>query len=105
VGSAPLNVADTIWWVIAAGGNPIQRNQTGERFKNYTLDVYYRSTDAEAVYNTLQDFEQFINTASCDQLAGFDTIEMQATLFPTDQDLDADDRTVGLVQITITTYY
>lgn len=104
IGSAPLNAQDNIWWVLTSGGSSISTNQTGEKQKNYILSVYYRSLDAEDVYDTIHDFEETINSDHCTQLQGFDTIDMQVTVFPSDQDIDNEDRTVGLLQVTITTY-
>ena len=66
--------------------------------------MYYRSKDQELVYDTLQELEEAINSDKCATLVDYETVEMEATSFPTDQDLDVEDRTVGLLQITITTY-
>lgn len=104
IGGAPLDVADAIWWIISGGGSSSSTNATGQRMKNYLINVFYRDTDQEQVYEKLQAFEQFINSGDCTQLAGYDTVEMEATTFPTDQDLDNEDRTVGMVQVTLTTY-
>lgn len=105
IGVAPKGAPDPCYWLTSAGGAPQSRNQTGEVIKNYTLDLYYRNTDAEDVYEKLQSLEVLLNTGNCTQLTGFDTIELQATLFPTDQDIDNEERTVGLIQITVKTYY
>ncbi len=105
IGSAPIDAPNTCIWLVGSGGSPILRNQTGEVTKNYTIDVFYRSSSSEAVYNLLQALEVEINKANCTQLNGFDTIEMQAVLFPSDQDIDNEDRTVGLVQVLVKTYY
>lgn len=101
--SAPLNVAPC-WWIIATGGTPVITNQTGERIKNYIISVYYRDVDAETVDETLQSFEALLNTGNCDQLEGFNTIDMSVTTFPADQDIDVQDRSVGLAQVSIQTY-
>lgn len=105
IGTIPQDAPDNCYLLIGAGGSPLARNQTGEVIKNYSIDLYYRNLSAEAVYNTMQSLEIEINKANCTQLTGFDTMEMQATLFPSDQDIDNQDRTVGLVQVLIKTYY
>lgn len=100
---APLNVSPC-WWVLATGGAIVKTNQTGERRKRYIVSVYYRDTNAETVDEQLHAFEELLNTSNCDQLEGFDTIEITVATFPSDQDLDVDDRTVGLAQVTVDTY-
>jgi hypothetical protein len=45
-----------------------------------------------------------VNKNACTQLTNFDTIDMEATLLNTDQDIANEDRTVGLVQVTVTVY-
>ena len=105
IGVIPQGAPDKCYWLTTSGGTPQSRNQTGEVIKNYVIDVFYRNTDAEDVYDTIQALEVLLNTGNCTQLTGFDTIEMQATLFPTDQDIDNQERTVGLIQVTVKTYY
>lgn len=104
IGSIPKNAQKKGWWVVGGGGSPTTRASTGEKIKSYLLSVYYRNTDSEDVDEVLQAFEHEINSKQCTQLEGFDTIEMEATGFQSDQDIDADDRTVGLVQVTISVY-
>lgn len=101
---APLDIPNRAWTVSGGGGGNIQKNQTGEKVKNYLLSIYYRNSDAQDVDETLQAFEELINSKGCEELTGFDTIELEATSFPSDQDLDNEERTVGLVQVTITVY-
>ena len=104
IGAVPQDAPDPCWWLMTSGGAPQSRNDTGEVVKVYVLDLFYRNTDAEDVYEVLQALEVLLNTGNCTQLSGFDTIEIQALLFPTDQDIDDQDRTVGLTQVTIKTY-
>ena len=104
ISSVPQEAPDAVWWVVKSGGSPVRKNSTGERVKDYNLSVFYRDIDAEQVYELIQDFEEEINSKGCIQLDGYDTIEMEATVFPTDQDLDNEDRVVGLISIRITVY-
>lgn len=104
VGSAPLDRSEEVWWLIPTGGNSIIRNHTGEKMKVYTISVFYRNSVAAEVYDTLQEFEELVNSDACTQLSGFDTIDLEATQFAADQDIDDQERTVGLVQVTIQTY-
>jgi hypothetical protein len=105
IASVPQNAPDSCWWIVLAGGAPDFRNETGEMMKDYTIEVYYRNTSAETVYNRLHAFEVETNKADCVQLTDFDTIDIQSVLFPADQDLDNEDRTIGLLQVQIKTYY
>lgn len=101
---APLDGPTNLWWVTSSGGSALQKNHTGEKIKQYQLNVFYRSNDAQEVDETLHDFEVAINTSNCDQLTDFDTIELEAFVFPSDQDIDSEERTVGLVQVTVRSY-
>lgn len=101
---APLDAPDACYWVTSGGGTPISKNATGEKQKNYILNIYHRDTDAESVADNLQELEELLNSKDCIDLNGYDVIEVSATTFSTDQDLDQEDRTVALLQATITAY-
>ena len=101
IGGAPLEAPDSLWWVVSSGGAPESKNSTGEMLKEYTLGVYYRDIDTEQVYEKLQELEELINSVACVQLDSYDTVSMEAIGFPADQDLDDEDRTVGLLQVGI----
>lgn len=105
VGSAPSSnqTSDAIYWLKANGGQPDPSLPTGERFKSYGIQVYYRDRDHQAVYTKLFDLEERLNTPGV-SLSGFETIEVQTTTFPIDNDLDDEDRKVGLLQATIKIY-
>lgn len=108
IGGVPADLVDkapdTCWWIYANGGTPITKNTTGEKQKNYLINVYFRDLNARNVDEQMQAFEILVNGKNCDQLTGFDTIEMEATGFQTDIDLDNEERTVGFVQVTIRVY-
>ena len=97
-------VPDSIWWIVASGGAKDVSLQSGEVTKRYQLDVYFRHRDAEVVYNRLQALEEQLNCPGCVQLDGFDIISVEAITFPVDQDIDNEDRSVGLLQASILTY-
>lgn len=103
LGAAPKKPS-TCYWVIPAGGINKQKNVTNNKLKNYVLNVFYRNTSQVTVYENMQALEELINSDGCTQLTGYDTIEMEAILYPTDQDIDVQDRTVGLLEVTITTH-
>ena len=104
IGVVPQDAPDACFWVISSGGTNQSRNNTGERVKNYLISVFYRSMDSEDVYDKLQSFEELINGKQCVTLTTYDTIQAQATLYPTDQDIDSEERTIGLVQVSLTIY-
>jgi len=106
IGQAPSSdkVADSIYWVVENGGGILSKNATGESMKNYQIDVFYRSRDYEAVKDAMYTLEETLNCDGCTQLSGYDTIELEAMTFPIDNDIDSEDRKIGLLQANITTY-
>lgn len=106
IGEAPSSkkVADAIWWIVENGGGVIQKNATGEATKSYQFNVFFRSRDYEAIKDGMYELEEDLNCDNCSQISGYDTIDIEATTFPIDNDLDSEDRKVGLLQVTITTY-
>lgn len=91
-------------WVIPSGGMPVSRNKTGEMVKSYQMLVYFRSNSAARVDEVLNHLEEMFNCAKCVQFEGFELVSIQATQFPTDQDLDAENRMVGFIQVQLQVY-
>lgn len=106
IGEAPSSnkVGDNIFWIVTSGGVKTLKAQTGEAIKAYTIDVYYRSTNYQGVYNVMQALEEELNCAGCVQIGSYDTIEVEAITFPIDTDLDDEERKVGLLQANLTIY-
>lgn len=106
IGDAPSsqNVPDSIWWLIVNGGSPELKASTGELVKNYQIQIYYRNRNYQTVYDNMFTLEEQLNCDGCTQLDGFETIDIEATTFPVDNDLDVEDRKVGLLQANIRTY-
>lgn len=106
IGQAPSSnrVADDIWWVIENGGGIVQKNATGEAQKSYQFNVYGRNRNYKTLKDAMNTLEENLNCDNCSQLSGYDTIDIEATSFAIDNDLDAEDRKIGLLQVTITTY-
>lgn len=108
IGGVPADLKDkapdACWWIYANGGTPVSKNSTGEKQKTYILNVYFRDTDAQNVDETMQAFEIAVNGKNCSQLESFDTIEIEAMGFQSDLDLDNQERTVGMVQVTVRVY-
>lgn len=106
IGEAPSSnkAPDSLMWVTASGGDTERKLQTGERMKSYLVEVRYRNRNYQTVYDTLHDIEEDLNEGNCTQLSGFETVSIEATTFPIDEDLDSEGRKVGLLAVTITTY-
>lgn len=106
IGEAPSSnkVADAIWWIVENGGGVLRKNSTGEAQKNYQINVFYRDRDYKAVKDAMYALEEDLNCDGCSQLSGYDTIDIEAITFPIDNDLDNEDRKIGLLQANITIY-
>ncbi len=106
IGEAPMTnkVTDPIWWVIESGGSKLVKAMTGESIKQYTLNLYRRDRDYKLLSQTLFDLGEELSCSNCVQLQDFETVEIEVTSFPIDQDLDSEDRKIGLLQINIKTY-
>lgn len=106
IGEAPSSnkVPDPIYWVESSGGDNLRKLKTNAKLKSYLVEVRYRNRDYATVYNNMHTLEELLNSAGCVQLQGFETVEIEATTFPIDDDLDSEDRKIGLLQANITTF-
>lgn len=106
IGTAPSSnkVVDAIWWIKISGGSKQTKLASGESIKNYLVEVYRRSRDYQQVNDDMESLEELLNCNGCVQLEGFDTLQIEATSFPIDNDLDSEDRKVGLLQATLSVY-
>jgi hypothetical protein len=104
IGEAPSSdqAPDALWWVTAFGGSNLTKLPTGERIESHQVEVRYRNRSGKAVYDALYDLEDGINTTL--DLVGFDIYDVSTLSFPVDEDLDSEERRVGLLQVTITIY-
>jgi hypothetical protein len=100
----PGNAPPACWWVISSGGSPVQKLPTGETIRQYFLMVYYRSNKGADVERQLSILEESLNTSDCLQLQGYEIVSVEASQFPADNDLDSEDRRVGMLQATIEVY-
>lgn len=106
IGVAPHSMiaVDNLCWIIESGGSPLITADTGEMIKNYQIQVYYRSRDYKTVKDKMFLLEEQLNCDGCTQLEGFETIDIEATSFPIDLDIDVEDRKVGMLQANLRTY-
>ena len=93
-----------ILWLIPTGGFPAQVNKTGEMMKTYQFLINFRSNSARKVDEVMNDLEQTLNCAHCVSLDGFELVEIRATQLPSDQDLDSENRMVGMINCQVTVY-
>lgn len=103
IGNVPTQ-PDTLYYLITAGGSPVSKLTTGERVKQYFISVYYRSLSGKDIERKLFALEELINTPGCVQLEGFNTHEVEATQFPSDEDNDNEERRIGMLQVNIKIY-
>lgn len=106
IGLAPSSqqATDSLWWIVPSGGQKEIKLPTGEALKRYTIDIYYRNMDYQTVYEELSDLEETLNLDGCTQLSGYETVDVEAFIFSIDQDLDAEERKIGLLQVNITLF-
>lgn len=94
------NVTNNLWWLKSEGGFTTHL-ATGEPTTTYQIGIYYRHTDPQAVDQSLETLADTINTVGCLNLSsdGYKVVAPPITSSPqTDQDIDAEDRTVGYLQ-------
>lgn len=106
IGRAPTvkETSDDLWWLLSNGGTILKKNKTGESLKAYAFLLFRRGRNYRVIEEEMLQLEENLNCDGCTQLEGFDTIDIETSSFPLDDDLDSEDRKVGLLQVTITTY-
>lgn len=96
---------DELWWLVAEGGSDLGHTADGNPTQTTVIGCYYRNRSAYAVYNALELLRDTVTTAGCLVLDGYKVVAIPTTEGPfTDQDIDDEDRTVGLLQVTLTTF-
>ena len=93
-----------ILWLIPTGGYPSRTNRTGEMIKAYQILIYYRSNSAKKVDEVMNDLEETLNCSQCVNLEGFELVSIRATQLPADQDLDTENRMVGVITVQLEVY-
>lgn len=98
------NAPDRIFWVKAAGGTSLPSTVNGSTQRTSVLELYHRDVRTEGVYDTMQTLGDDLTCSGCLTLEGYQVTDVSVDGPWTDQDLDNEERDVGLLQITITTY-
>ena len=99
-----LKTQTELLWVIPSGGDTTRTTTTGAKVKLYQFLVYFRSKKAQRVDSFLNELEKTLNCAGCVSLEGFELVSINTSVFPSDQDLDTEDRMVGMVQVQLEVY-
>lgn len=99
-----LKTNTNLFWIIPSGGNKLATNKTGEAIKAYQFLIYYRSNSAKDVDTVLSKMEEELNCSSCVKLNGFELVGINVTQFPADQDLDSENRMVGMLSVQLEVY-
>lgn len=99
------NAANDQWWLKSEGGLTTHL-ATGEAHSTHNIGFYYRNEDPQAVDQAMETLAESINTVGCLNLSayGHDVVRLPVTSSPeTDQDLDSEERTIGYLQMQVTT--
>lgn len=107
IGNVPssLQTDSSVWWIVSDGGAPLERNQTGERIKNYQYIVYRRGMNYRSVLQDLYNLENAIHAEKCIILSDdYDVIDIEANTLTVDDDLDVEDRKVGMLRVKVNIY-
>lgn len=91
-------VSDPVFWIKSYGGPLLSRSIQGRASKQYVIEVYFRAYGAETVDETLQALGEALTPKNI-TLAGYDLQDADTNGPWTDQDLDDEERTVGLLQV------
>ena len=94
-------VGEEVYWVTYSGGTPIRINPTGERHLAYLVTVNFRSMNAKTVDDKLAKLTDMFNCLECSPLEGFTVVTIQTNNFNVRQDLDAEERMYGYIQIQV----
>lgn len=98
LGMLPLDAPDEAWLVVVSGGSPDVVTADGGMIKLYTFNIYRRSLAGKEIERQLFSLEEKLNCSSCVNLDGFETIYSRATQFAQDDDLENENRRIGMLQ-------
>ncbi len=98
------NKPNHLFWLLASGGAVNSKNVNRGVRQSHTISVYCRDDDPRVVYDSLHTLEELVLTAGCISLEGYVVTDLVTAGPFTDQDLDSQSRTIGLLEITVETY-
>lgn len=90
-----------VFWLKAAGGSTPIRSVNGTPRVEHVIEIYHRDVAGEGVYETLQSLGDLLSDAGCVPLSGYNVMSISTNGPWADQDLDDEEREVGMIQATI----
>lgn len=99
-----LKTPTELFYIIPSGGSATGVYPDGTKRKLYQFLVYFRSNSAKRVDEVLSAMDDDLNCAGCAKLEGFEMVSLNTSQFPADQDLDSENRMVGLLQVQLEVY-
>lgn len=99
-----LKTQTELFYIIPSGGSPTRTYPNGAKVKLYQFLIYFRSNKAERVDKILSSMEEELNCAGCVELENYELVSLNTSQFPADQDLDSENRMVGLLQVQLEVY-
>jgi hypothetical protein len=97
-------VKDSVYWITTSGGAPISKLRTGETIRMHAITIFYRAKSGQEVEKVLHRLGEKLSCAECIQLTGYETIDVSVAQYPATQDLDSENRKLGLLRLNIQTY-
>ena len=94
-------VSGEAWWLIDTDSYVSQQMISKSKLKRYTLTLNYRHTKARVVDATILKIEQILNHTTCFQLPSYKVIQMQASNWNADQDVENENFYRGSLTITL----
>ncbi len=95
---------DALFWLIPVGGVSETKNINTGYLTTHEIALYYRDNEPGTVYDQLKTIQDLVMDEDCIDLQDYIVVGIKTAGPFTDQDLDNENRTVGLLQISITTY-
>lgn len=92
--------SDPVWWLKQSGGQVVSRTTQGGALKQYLIEVNMRAYGGEAVDEALQALGDSLTTSFV-TFDEYDLYQIEPNGPWTDQDLDNEERSVGLLQVKV----
>lgn len=99
-----LKTQTELFYVIPSGGSVTRTYSDGAKVKLYQFLIYFRSNKAERVDKVLAEMEDNLNCSGCVELEDYELVSLNTSQLPADQDLDSENRMVGLLQVQLEVY-
>lgn len=97
-------VGDRIFWLKSGGGTTLSRAVNGSVMQQYIIEIYHRDVNTEGVHETLQGLGDDLSVPGFVTLEDYDLVKLAIDGPWIDQDLDKEERDVGLLRATLTVH-